>query len=131
VRQVVAVLAVTLLTLILACAGAGPTSTPGTTKRPKPTPEVQEQRRQVIMDLIVKGVFARLEVEAGVPVVYVGRTFYALSWEDKAALVSVVYALHFDGPDADELTNEVLIRDALTGARRGAYGPAHGGLSLD
>jgi len=125
-RPVLYLLLGSLATLFLARAGSGPTTKPS--RRKPPSAEVQAERLQLLKELQARGIFATWANDRGEARVYVGRAFRELTPEQQRKFLSVVYALFFDGPDADSSAARA-IRD-LDGRKIGVYGPAPGGLKM-
>ena len=83
------------------------------------SPEKQRQRKDLIDNLVSRGVFHKVEVPGTLPHVWVTPVFRALNFDDKQTFVSVVYAYYAP-------VDLVVIKDSLTGHRIGSYSPQLG-----
>jgi hypothetical protein len=129
VNRVLAAVSGTILAAILLACGSGPTT------HRKATPDLQAKRLKIVNDAISLGVLDKVE-SGGVPKVWVGPAFRALSFEEKNAIIGAAYAylLVVDPSDppraADTPDPQVLIVDR-NGKVIGRYGPTFGGLEMD
>lgn len=88
--------------------------------------EKQAARKELLGNLIARGIFTKIEQPADLPHAYVGPAFYELTIDDKQTFAGVVYAYYFDGSDPIE---HVRLFDGRSGKQIGDFGS--NGLSLD
>jgi hypothetical protein len=89
--------------------------------------DMQARRKQLIKELISKGVFAKVEVPGTSPRVWVTPVFYTLEFKTKENFISVVYSYYYGGNDYGD---NVRIFDNMSGKEVGDYSLANPGLSL-
>jgi hypothetical protein len=90
-------------------------------------PETQATRKVLLQRLTNEGIFIRAALPGGSPWVWVGPTFYALDFETKQEMVSIVYCYYLDGSDP---TERVRIFDGHTNKEIGDYNPNSPGIAL-
>jgi len=88
---------------------------------------VQEDRLAYINKLTKQGYFQKVEVPGELPHVWVTPRFYGLSFDDKQAFISVVYAYYIG---RNKKSNIVVLRDSRTNEKVGIFSKEHGGLRL-
>ncbi|MEX2216945.1 MAG: hypothetical protein WD768_22725 [Phycisphaeraceae bacterium] len=91
------------------------------------SPETQAKRKQLIADLIAKGVFQKVEKPATLPHLWVRPAFYQLDFDTKRDFVSVVAAYYL----ADSGASMVRIFDSKTGKQVGEMDSDTGMLSMN
>ena len=84
----------------------------------------REEQRELIRDLILDGVFANIELQEGVPRVYVRPAFYLLTFVDQQSYMAVVYAFAYPEGAGDR----VIVVDDVSGVEKGVFTEA--GLQL-
>ena len=83
------------------------------------SPAKQAQRQALVQKMVDQGYIRNIRISAqGTPVVTVSNGFLAGDFKDKQDLVSVIYALHFDG---SKPTDQVRLVSAQTGKEIGFY----------
>ena len=92
-------------------------------KNIKKDTETQAKRKDLIDDLISQGIFKRIGTPGSIPRIYVGNTFYNLSFKDKEKFVGVVLAY---GYSQSKETTMVLIYDNKTNKKVGSYDAVNG-----
>jgi len=86
--------------------------------------ELQKKRRDMIISLIDKGVFNRVEYRADIPKVWIGPVFMSLDFQTKTAFAEVVWAYYFDEPDRKYSYGETIyLKDSYNGKTVGSYSP--------
>jgi hypothetical protein len=86
----------------------------------------QEKRLSLINQMIADGILIKVEKPADLPRAFVGRGFYALTFDDKQAIVSIVLAYFLE---QDPQANILILRDGYTNKEIGTFGKY--GLQLD
>lgn len=81
-------------------------------------PAKQAERKKLLDELIVKGIFQKIDQPAQYPHAWVTPQFHALDYETKKAFVSVVFAYYY--PDGDP-SGMVILKDSKTGKSAGTY----------
>jgi len=121
---------------------AAPAAAPTSTAAPQPAPQAmpsaqssaslvhtaalaaarskgREEQKEIIKNLILDELFSRIELNEGVPRVYLRPAFRLLTPEDRLANLAVVYAFAF--PDEARPENQVMLFDAVSGSQTGAF----------
>ena len=91
-----------------------------------PDPALQAKRKELVQELIDKGVFAKVTVSSpgstfATPEAWVTPTFGLLDFDTKQQFCNVVYALYFPDPDDTSRGHSVRLKDSLTGKTVGSY----------
>lgn len=89
--------------------------------------DIQRERKALISDLIKANALYKLEKPARYCHAWVGPRFDSMPFDQKDAIINVVYAYCVT---ADASANIVVLKDYRTGKEIGNYGPSYGGLSL-
>jgi hypothetical protein len=97
------------------------------TKQYTATPEMQQQRLDLINKLIAQGIFSKVEKPASLPHVWITTAFKALSFDDKNTFIGVVWSYYIC---QDASADIVVLYDNLTGKEYGTYAEVYGGLKL-
>jgi|GEM_PF-6040116 len=132
-RNVTSLLIVLSLWLLLVLGCISPSTSTNSTTPPKKSvlidksAEKQKARQKLIQEMINRRLVAQIKFPGTTPELWVAPGFYALDFDTKQQLVSVVYAYYCNGDDRDM----VLVYDNLTGKQIGTYSTLSGGLSLD
>ena len=92
-------------------------------KNIKKDPETQAKRKDLIDDLISQDIFKRIDTPGTLPRIYVGDTFYNLSFEDKTQFASVVLAYYYSQSKEIKI---VLIYDNRNNKKVGSYNAVTG-----
>ena len=92
-------------------------------KNIKKDPETQAKRKDLIDDLISQDIFKRIGIPGTLPRIYVGDTFYNLSFKDKEKFVGVVLAYSYS---QSKETIMVLIYDNKNNKKVGSYNAVNG-----
>jgi len=87
----------------------------------------QPTRWELIQKLIRAGVFIKVEQPAEFPHVYVGATFYNLTFDEKEQFINVIWAYYKTKNPAADL---VVLKDGYTGKEIGKYAEVYGGLKM-
>jgi hypothetical protein len=80
-----------------------------------------EEQRAVIVNLIESGVFAQVELNEGIPRVFLRPAFNLLTPEDKHLYLATVYALAFPDGAGPGTADRVVLLDAVSGDETGAF----------
>ena len=88
--------------------------------------DLQTDRRQLIQELILNGIFAKLEMPDTFPRVWVTSSFMMLDPETREDCAELVYVYYFD---RTLMSDSVILRDASAGTYLGFYNPFSGGLN--
>jgi len=80
--------------------------------------ELQAKRKQAIDGFIKDGVFIKVVQPAILPHVHVDKGFYLLTYDDKSAVMNVVYAYYIT---LSEYNSIIIIKDGYTGKEIGSY----------
>ncbi len=84
----------------------------------KADPEIQQKRETLIRKLIQEGVFYKTEITGTLPKLWIAPGFYALTFDDKQKLVSVVAAYYLAKSPRWSI---VVLKDSKTGKRIGQF----------
>lgn len=124
-------LAVGCLAMVVVVAAIAMQPPPGAGERPAPaSPELQQQRAELIATLRAQGVIHKIDTPGTVPRVYVLPEFYLLTFDDKQSLLSVCYAWVYELPRDPRGFNEPMwVYDARNNKKVGSFNAA--GLELD
>lgn len=105
-------------------AGGGTSSAGGTSSLEtdiERTKHLQEQRKNMIDEMVSGGIAERIENPSGEPFVYVMEPFYGLTKAEQAALLNVVWSYYIT---EDRNANVVTVYDNATGQEIGTYSQA-------
>lgn len=113
-----------LAVVISTCVGGGnSTVTPKYTA----TPELQQQRYDLMNKMIAEGIFYKVEKPGTYAHVFVTPYFKSLNIDDKNTFINVVWAYYICGDPGADI---VVIYDSQTGKELGTYSEVQGGLKL-
>lgn len=83
----------------------------------------QAKRYAYIQEAIKEGIFAKVEMPASLPQVWIKPHFYTLNFEQKQAFVSIVWTYY---NVRDSAINTVVVYDSTTGREVGVFNKAYG-----
>ena len=86
----------------------------------------REEQKEFIANLILDGIFSQIELNEGVPRVYLRPAFRLLTAEDKHFYLAVVYAFAY--PDGGRSESQVVLFDSVSSEPAGAF--TQSGLQL-
>jgi len=110
----------------LAAPPAAPQQNPAERALAAARSKTREEQKEFIANLILDGIFSQIELNEGVPRVYLRPAFRLLTPEDKHLYLAVVYAFAY--PDGGRSESQVVLFDSVSGEPAGAFTPA--GLQL-
>lgn len=84
---------------------------------------VQARRYASFQELIKEGIFVKVEMPASLPQVWVKPRFYALNFEQKQNLISLVWTYY---NVKDSAIKTVVVYDSTTGKEVGTFNKAYG-----
>ena len=87
----------------------------------------REEQKEIIKNLILDDLFSHIELNEGVPRVYLRPAFRLLTPDDRLSYLAVVYAFAF--PDGGSVGNQVVLFDSVSGEQTGAFTEA--GLKMN
>ena len=117
------ILGVVLLGIALAVVD-GTTPTPASGAPPPSTgvlktdPEIQQKREKFIRKMMEQGIFYKTEITGTLPKLWIAPGFYALAFDNKQMLVSVVAAYYLA---KSPRWNIVVLKDSRTGKQVGQF----------
>ena len=89
--------------------------------------DLQTDRRELIEELILSGIFAKLEMPDTFPRLWVTPSFMTLEPDLREDCAELVYVYYFD---RTLMSDSVILRDASGGKYLGFYNPFGGGLRV-
>ena len=93
-----------------------------------PTPDPQEIRLELILQLITDGVFQKVDPAGADNLkIWVRPAFYSLDFEQMQSAVGIVYGYYLA---ESRYRGSIILRDAASGKDVGKYHPQSGGLTM-
>ena len=83
--------------------------------------KTRDEKARLIADLIENGVFAQVELQDGVPRVFIRPAYRFLTDADKHTYLATVHALAFPEGAGPGTAGEVILVDGATGEKVGAF----------
>lgn len=109
-----------------AAAPAAPQQNPAERALAAARSKSREEQKEFIASLILDGIFSQIELNEGVPRIYLRPAFRLLTPEDQHFYLAVVYAFAY--PDGGRSESQVVLFDSVSNKPAGAFTEA--GLQL-